>query len=136
MKLMSNSVSFGVLIIRLSIGVLMLLHGIHKLFHGIGFIERSVVSAHLPAFFAYGVFIGEIIAPLMIIAGYRTRLGALIFAVNCIAAVLLVHKAGIFALNAQGGWSIELLGLYFFGALMLLFTGGGKYAISRKSIFD
>jgi putative oxidoreductase len=136
MKLVEKNIDLGLLILRLALGVLMLLHGINKLLHGVGFIEQTVIAAHLPVFIAYGVYVGEVIAPLFLLAGYKTRIVAAIYAFNCLVAALLVHSQPIFSLNEQGGWNVELLGLYFFGAVVLVFTGGGKYACSRKSIFD
>lgn len=126
----------GLLILRLSVGVLMLLHGIAKLQHGVGPIEGIITSAGLPAFLTYGVYLGEVVAPLFIIFGFGTRAAALVLAGNCVVAALTAHAADIISLNATGGWGVELLGLYFFGALALVFTGGGKYALSRKYIWD
>lgn len=126
----------GLLILRLSIGGLMLLHGISKLQHGIDGIEYLVAQASLPNFFAYGVYMGEVVMPILILLGIATRASSAIFAFNCIVAALLAHSGDFFTLNETGGWAIELLGLYFFGALALVFTGGGKYALSRKYIWD
>lgn len=136
MKNLEKNIDLGLLILRVSIGGLMLLHGIAKLQHGAGFIEDVVVGAGLPSFIAYGVYVGEVIAPLFILLGLGTRVASLIFAGNCLVAALLVHSQDIFTLNEQGGWTVELLGLFFFGALALIFTGGGKYAISNKYIWD
>ena len=136
MKYLEKNIDLGLLILRISIGGLMLLHGIAKLQHGAGFIEQVVLDAGLPSFIAYGVYVGEVIAPLFILAGYGTRVASIIFAGNCLVAALLVHSQDIFTLNEQGGWTVELLGLFFFGAVALIFTGGGKYAISNKHIWD
>lgn len=136
MKYLEKNIDLGLLILRISIGGLMLLHGIAKLQHGAGFIEQVVVGAGLPSFIAYGVYLGEVIAPLFILFGYGTRAASVIFAGNCLVAALLVHSQDIFTLNEQGGWTVELLGLFFFGAVVLIFTGGGKYAISNKHIWD
>lgn len=136
MKYLEKNVDLGLFIIRLSIGGLMLLHGISKLMHGIGFIEQVVINAGLPSFVAYGVYVGEVIVPLLLIAGLATRASALIFAVNCLFATLLVHSQDVFTLNEQGGWTLELLGLFFFGAIALIFTGGGKYSVSNKYLWD
>lgn len=136
MKYLEKNIDLGLLVLRLSIGLLMLLHGISKLMHGAGFIEQVVIEAGLPSFIAYGVYIGEVIAPLFILLGYRTRIAAFIFAGNCLVAALLVHAHDIFTLNDMGGWSVELLGLFFFGAVALFFTGGGKYALSNKDNWD
>lgn len=135
-KIFERRIDLGLLILRLSVGGLMLLHGIFKLQNGIGGIEGMVAQAGLPQFVAYGVYIGEVIAPLLIVLGIATRASAIVFAINCIVAASLAHASDIFALNGAGGWAVELLGLYFFGALALVFTGGGKYAISSKYIWD
>ena len=136
MKYLEKNIDLGLLILRLSVGVLMLLHGIAKLQHGAGFIEQVVVGAGLPSFIAYGVYVGEVIAPLFIILGYGTRVASIIFAGNCLVATLLVHSQDLFTLNETGGWTVELLGLFFFGAVALIFTGAGKYALSSKHIWD
>ena len=136
MKYLEKNIDLGLLILRLSVGILMLLHGIAKLQHGAGFIEQVVVGAGLPSFIAYGVYVGEVIAPLFIILGYGTRVASIIFAGNCLVAALLVHSQDIFTLNETGGWTVELLGLFFLGAVALIFTGAGKYALSNKHIWD
>lgn len=136
MKYLEKNIDLGLLVLRVSIGVLMLLHGIAKLQHGAGFIEQVVVGAGLPSFIAYGVYLGEVVAPLLIIFGYGTRAASVVFAVTCAVAALLVHSQDIFSLTQQGGWGVELLGLFFFGAVALIFTGGGKYALSNKYIWD
>lgn len=136
MKILDKNVDLGLLILRLSIGIMMLLHGISKLTHGVGFIEQTVVDAGLPGFVAYGVYVGEIIMPLLIIFGYATRIASAIFAFNMIIAVWLAHSADLFTMTAVGGWALELQGLYFFAALALMFAGGGKYALSSKHLWD
>lgn len=132
---MKRNVDLGLLTLRIAIGLLMLFHGIAKL-KGVSFIEGLLTSKGLPAFMAYGVYITEIIAPLFLIIGYRTRLASVIYILGVLTAIFLVHSADIFTLNQHGGWGIELLGLYLFGALALIFTGGGKYALSKSSSWD
>lgn len=136
MRPLDRNIDLGLLILRLSLGVLMILHGISKLMHGVGPIEQMVIDAGLPSFVAYGVYVGEVIAPLFIILGYGTRLASAVFAFNMVVAVAMVHGTGIFALSEVGGWVLELQGLYFFGALVLVFTGGGKYALSDRYPWD
>ncbi|MBN2728961.1 MAG: DoxX family protein [Bacteroidales bacterium] len=132
---MKRNIDSGLLIIRISIGVLMLLHGISKI-GKLEFIKMMLTKHNLPEFLAFGVYLGEIIAPLLIIIGFRTRIAASVFAFNTMMAVFLVHSADIFSLNDFGGWEIELLGLYLFGALALFFSGGGKYSISTSNKWD
>lgn len=135
-KILERKPDSGLMIFRIALGVMMLLHGIHKIFHGIGGIKLMTVSNGFPEFLAYGVYLGEVVAPLMIILGIRTRIFAAILAGNCVFAWYMAHRSQLYMLNAQGGWQIELLGLYFFGALLLVFTGAGKNAMSHSSMWD
>jgi len=136
MKLLEKNTDAGLLILRLSLGILMLLHGIAKLMHGADGIEQMLGGMGLPSFIVYGVYIGEVIAPLFIIFGFGTRIAAAIFAFNMIIAVGMAHFGDIFTISESGGWSLELQGLYFFGAVALMFTGAGKYAVSNKHLWD
>ena len=133
---MKKNADFGLLILRLSIGILMLLHGVAKLTGGVDFIKGLLTNMGLPAFIAYGVIVGEVIAPIAIIIGFRTRLASIIFAFNCLVAALMVHSHEIFSLGKHGEWAVELLGLYFFGAIALIFSGAGKYALSSSKAWD
>ncbi|MBC8754845.1 DoxX family protein [Kordia sp. YSTF-M3] len=126
----------GLLIHRVSISVLILFHGIANMSSNYSFIKTLLSGVGLPAFIAYFVFIGEIVAPLLIIVGYRARLASLIVAFNMLIAILMAHTSDIFSLNQFGGWAIELQGLYLFGAVSLVFLGAGKYAGSSSSIWD
>lgn len=133
---MKKNNDFGLLILRITIGFLMLLHGISKFKDGLDFISGMLVEKGLPGFFAYGVIVGEVLAPILIIIGFRTRIAALILAFNCLVAVLMAHSQDIFKISDHGGWELELLGLYFFTAIALFFTGGGKFSISKKNNWD
>ncbi len=132
---MKKDRDLGLLVLRLGVGILMLLHGIAKL-QGVGFIEGILVKNGLPGFLAYGVYLTEVIAPLLIIVGYRTRLASLVMIFGALFAMFLVHSADIFQLNKAGGWGVELLGLYITGALVLAISGSGKYALSSKNKWD
>ncbi|MFV8572224.1 DoxX family protein [Marinobacter sp. SBS5] len=128
---MLDNADLGKLIIRLTLGGLLLFHGVSKLLNGIGFIESQLVSHNLPAILAYGVYIGEIIAPLMIILGYQTRIGALIVVFNMIVAIALVHSHQLLSLSSNGGWSLELQGFFLFTALAVIFLGPGRYKLKN-----
>jgi len=133
---MKRNNDIGLLILRLSLGVLMLLHGVSKLIHGLGFIKGMLSEMGLPSFVAYGVLVGEVIAPLALILGFRARIAAAVYALNCLVAISMVHAQSLFTLNDHGGWSVELLGLYLFGAVAVFFTGAGQYAVSNKNTWD
>lgn len=133
---MKKQADIGLLILRVSLGVLMLLHGIAKVTKGVGGIETTLVEAGLPGIFAYGVYIGEIIAPLLMIAGYRTRIAAVFFICTMLVAIFIANPEKVTMLTRTGGWAVELQALFLFGALALFFTGGGKLALSTKNNWD
>lgn len=128
---MLDNADLGKLIIRLTLGGLMLFHGVAKVFHGTGFIEGQLASHGIPAFFAYGVFIGELLGPLMIILGYQTRIGALLITFNMLVAIALVHGHELMPLGNSGGWALELQGFFLFTAIALIFLGPGRYKLKN-----
>ncbi len=131
-----QSHNIGLLLLRSTIGILILFHGIANMTSGYSFIRSLLEGSQIPSVLAYGVFIGEIIAPILIVIGYRTKLTSLIIAFNFLIAILLAHSSDIFTLNQYGGWGIELQALYLLGAMTLFFTGAGRYAISTHSKWD
>lgn len=127
--------NIGHLVIRLTVGLLMLPHGIAKIGNLDG-IMGMLAGMGLPGFVAYGVLVGEILASLMIIFGFRARLGAVIMAFNMVVAILLAHSKDIFSMSPHGGVGLELQYFYLFIAVAIMFLGAGKYALSTKSKWD
>jgi putative oxidoreductase len=122
---------FGKLILRVTLGILVLFHGIAKLQGGIGFLTPMVTGMGLPAWFAYGVYVGEVVAPIMIILGLFTRTGAFFLFVNMIFAVVLVHRPELLSMGKQG-YALELQAMFMLTALALVFMSPGRYAITRR----
>jgi putative oxidoreductase len=116
------------LLLRLTVGFTMLLHGIAK-FNGIGFIVGTLAGLGLPEIIAYGVYIGEVIAPLMVIVGLYTRIGGWLMAINMLFAIGLMHSGQIFSLTEHGAWAIELQILYLSAAVVIALLGSGKLAL-------
>ncbi len=129
---MLNQPDIAKLILRLTLGVLMLFHGIAKLRYGIGFIEGMVTSHGLPAFLAWGVYVGEIVAPLMLIAGVQVRIAALLVAGNMLVAILLAHMGDLFSMGEHGGYALELQAMFLFTAVTVMLLGGGKYGVDKS----
>ena len=120
----------GKLVLRLTVGVLMLFHGVSKLGGGsLDFISAQLAGIGLPGALAWGVYVGEIVAPLMLVLGVYARLGALLAVVNMLFAIGLVHMGDLFALTDHGGYRLELQMFYLFGALAVLLLGSGRYAV-------
>ena len=87
---------FGKLLLRLAVGGLMLFHGMHKLIGGVDGISGMLVAKGLPGFIAYGVLIGEVVAPVLIVLGILTRPAALVLAFTMIVAWLMVGTGKTF----------------------------------------
>jgi len=125
--------STGKLILRVTLGVLILLHGISKLTGNIDWLDGALANAGLPAFFKYGVYVGEVLAPLAVIAGFYARIGAWLIAVNMLFAFGLAHGAELLVIDPQsGGLALELQYLYFFSAIAVALIGPGRYAFNQK----
>lgn len=133
---MNTKQHLGLLLLRISIAFTMLIYGISKLISGIDFISDLIAQYGLPSFLGYGVFVGEIIAPTLIIIGYRTKLAGLIFAINCFVAIIMVQLPNLLKLNEFGGWEIGPLFIYTFFGIALFFIGGGKYGLSTENKWD
>jgi putative oxidoreductase len=123
----------GKLVLRIVLAVLILFHGVSKLIGGVGFISGMLVKAGLPGALGYLVYIGEVVAPLLILVGVFTRLAALVVVINMIVALLLVHTKQFFTLSDTGGWALELQGMYFGTAVALALLGAGRYSIGGIS---
>jgi putative oxidoreductase len=120
----------GKLFLRVAIGGLMLFHGVGKIAHGIGSIEHSLEAAGLPGFIGYGVYVAEVIAPILILLGYQTRPAALVVAIEMLAAILLSHAREVLAVQLSGAWAVEIEALYLLSALALFFIGAGRYRVT------
>ncbi|HXC55955.1 MAG TPA: DoxX family protein [Rhizomicrobium sp.] len=120
----------GKLVGRLSVGGLLLLHGVHKLLTGIAPIKAMVVGAHLPDLLAYGVYMGEIVGPVLVILGLFSRLGGVLIVLNMLVAIALAGMASLFKLNAMGGYALELETFYLLGGLSVALIGAGRFGLN------
>ncbi len=123
--------ALGKLILRLTLGALMLFHGVAKALNpgSLEFIGKQLTNINLPHMLAYGVYLGEIIAPLMIILGIFSRIGGLLVAGTMIFAIVLVHSNELFSLTEHGGLALELQLFYLLMGLAVFLLGSGRIAV-------
>jgi putative oxidoreductase len=119
----------GKLVLRVVLAALLLFHGVSKLMGGIGFISGMLEKVGAPAALGYLVYVGEVIAPLLILIGLYTRAAALVVAMNMIVALLLVHTSQFFTMADTGGWALELQGMYLGAAIVLALLGAGRFSV-------
>lgn len=132
---MHKQKDLGLLLIRITVAGLMLFHGVAKL-KGVDHIKGMLIENGLPEVLAYGVYITEIIAPVFMLIGLRTRLASLVFFIGMLVIIYLKQFENIFILTNTGAIKAELVLMYTFIALALFFTGAGTYAVSTKNKWD
>lgn len=109
----------ALVLLRVTLALLMLLHGWAKIRYGIGSIEAKIESLGAPGFLAYAVYLGEVVAPLLLLVGLWVVPAALVIAINMLVAFALVHTKQVLMLNNTGGWALELQTFYFVSALVI-----------------
>jgi putative oxidoreductase len=120
----------GKLVVRLSTGGLLLLHGVHKLLNGIAPIKAMLAAHNAPEVLGYGVYLGEIVGPILVILGLFSRVGGALIAFSMIMAILLAGTDALLALNAQGGYALELESFYLLGAITVILMGAGRFGFN------
>ena len=120
--------SFGFLALRLCIGILLMHHGFEKLDNIENFANAFVKPIHLPfpITMSYVAAFSEIAGSWMLITGLGTRFGAL--AILGTMTIAIYHAVYINGFNI---YLIELLGVYWGGALCVLLNGPGQFSIDH-----
>ena len=115
----------AMVLLRTTLALLMLFHGWAKIRHGIGGIEQMIEARGAPGWLAYAVYLGEVVAPLLLLVGLWVVPAALVIAINMLVAFVLVHTKQVLMLNNSGGWPLELQAFFFVTALVVP-MGSGK----------
>ena len=120
--------SLGFLILRLSIGIMLIHHGFEKLDNIENFAEAFVKPLHLPfpIFLSYIAAFSEIGGSWLLITGLGVRFGAL--AIMGTMTIAIYHAI---AMNGFNIYLLELLALYWGGAAFLVLNGGGQFSIDH-----
>ena len=121
----------GLTILRITVGIVFLVHGYQKLFH-MGFHGVAGFFAHagipLPMVSAVIVTLVEFVGGIMLVAGIGVRIAAALNAVDMTVAVLFVHlKHGFGAQNGGFEYPLTLLA----ATLCLALSGGGMFALKK-----
>ena len=119
---------FGLLILRVFTGVLLIHHGYEKLANIENFAAAFVRPLHLPfpITLSYLAAFSEIIGSWLLITGLLTRFGAL-----AIAGTISVAIYHAIVVNGFNIYLLELLGLYFAAAAMVLAAGPGRFSLDE-----
>jgi putative oxidoreductase len=121
---------FALLLLRLGLGVIMLFHGVFKVTHGVGWMHGPLGAHGLPFVLAYGTYVAEVAAPLLLIAGAATRVSALIIAFDMVGAIVLVVSGRVMTASpTSGAWGIEVEAAIFVMAVVIALAGPGRYRL-------
>lgn len=124
----------GLLVLRLGLAAVMLFHGVYKATHGVTWIGGPLAKAGLPGALSYGVYLAELVAPVLLLLGLWTRAAAFVIAIDMAMAIYLVRRGDLGKINpAGGGWAIELEVILLVAALTLALAGGGRYGLGAGS---
>ena len=119
------------LLLRVSVGVLILFHGIHKVIYGVSGIKSMLSNSGLPELLAYGVYVGELVAPIFIILGLYARVASLVLGFNMFIAIFLAYGFS-FSLSKYGGLSIESPLLFLIMSILIFLLGSGRFSVNNK----
>ena len=118
--------NIAALVLRVSFGGMMITHGWSKfqnLISGSPKFADPIGIGEIPTLVL--AVLTELICPILIILGFKTKLAALPPAVTMLVAAFIIH--------GDDPWGKkEFALLYFAGFLALIFLGGGKYGLDRK----
>lgn len=120
------SINLALLFLRLSVGLLMLTHGLEKFANLIG---DDPISFPDPIGFGVSVSLGlavfaEMLCSIFLIFGFATRLSAIPLLITMLVAAFIIHAEDPFS-------KMELPLLYASVYIVLVFTGAGSISVDR-----
>lgn len=124
--LKNNFTDLGLLFLRVGIGAMMLTHGIPKINRLFADpIEFGDPIGLGPTISLILALIGEVVAPALLIVGFKTKLAAIPAFITMAVAALIVHGEDPFSRK-------EKALMYALCFLVIFFTGAGKYSLDKK----
>jgi putative oxidoreductase len=139
-KLLATSNQWQPLVLRLAAGIMILPHGLQKvfgMFGGQGFsrqMDYFTGHEHIPALFAFLAIMAEFLGGIGLIAGLFTRVAAFGLLCNMVVGAMLVNLPNGFFMNWGGkqkgeGYEFHLLAAAI--AIVLISKGAGALSIDR-----
>ncbi len=126
MKNLFHDKNFGLLVLRVVVGIVFVMHGYQK-FGSIDMVSGFFASLGLGASMAYVVATIELVGGISLILGYGSKIAAGLLAIVMAGAIIKVHGANGFFLGQAPGYEfvLTLLG----ASVAILYTGAGKYGL-------
>lgn len=131
--LANRNADLAALILRVTLGGLFITHALLKIVvftlpGAAGFFQ----SLGLPGFLAYVVTFAELLGGAALVAGFQTRIVALVLIPVLLGAIFTVHLAnGFFFSNPNGGW--EYPAFWAIALVVQSLLGNGAYALGKSA---
>ncbi len=127
MRYLDRLQPLALLVMRLTLGAIMVTHGFHKVFGGLHHFSSMVSGLGMPAWLAYVAAFVEFLGGLLVLAGLFTRVAAFAIAVELSVAIWKVHLHN--GLTGDHGFEFPLAVASL--AFALIFLGAGPIALDH-----
>lgn len=126
-SLLANE-DLGKFLLRVNLSFLLLFHGA-AFMRGTTHILANAASIGMPAWLAWPLAaFGEFVAPILVLLGIYSRVGAFFMAGFMIVALLLVHMGHFFGLQGDA-YRLEPQFFFLFSSLAVMFLGSGRWGL-------
>lgn len=130
MRYLDRLQPLALLVLRFALGVVMLVHGYHKVFGGMQHHPQFVASLGLPGWLGYVSEFTELLGGLLILVGFFTRPAALFVCGNLIVAIWKVHwHNGLLGSPDRPGYEFPMSLAAI--AFALIFLGSGPISLDH-----
>ena len=138
-SVLATDSSFSLFVLRLALGIVVLPHGLQKVFGWFGGwgLEGTLgwfASIGIPSVLGILAIAADFAGALALIAGVGTRIAAFGIGMNMLVAALVVHRSNGFFMNWAGnqkgeGFEFHILAAAM--ALVLVIGGAGRWSLDR-----
>ncbi len=130
MRYLDRLQPLALLLMRLTLGAIMVAHGWHKVFGGLHHPAQVVAGLGLPAWLGYVSAFVEFLGGLLILGGFFTRVAGLAVCVDLAVAIWKVHlHNGLIGSPDRPGYEFPLAAATL--AFALIFYGAGPIALDH-----
>ncbi|HUC54118.1 MAG TPA: DoxX family protein [Candidatus Cybelea sp.] len=125
MKSLNSFQPMGLLVLRLSLGLIFFTHGYPKLAHSGAGMQSFFVQHGLPGYFVYVAGVLEVFGGILLVLGVFTRGTALLLAIEMAVAIWKVHSDGGYLAVHNYEFPLALLA----ASLALATVGAGRFSL-------
>ena len=130
MRYLDRLQPLALLVMRLTLGIIMTVHGSHKVFGGLGHFAHMVGGMGVPSWLGYAAAFTELIGGILLIAGFFARGAAFAVCVELVIAIWKVHlHNGLIGSADRPGFEFPLAVATL--AFAVIFFGAGPISLDH-----